>query len=362
MASLQPCTLIGCTNDGNLASYIGAYSLNGVLHYSNIVLVVPIPGGLPSQTITIPAGTISIPSTPGATVLSYQGCQSTVTRSVPPGSTTAQIAAIAAEIIAAIAQQTAACTAQTARVTSSPPVFTNDAISSGCSDGSQLSICATPTYPRGLSFDTTGVGFIHIQAGIFSGASKAQANLQAVNYINAFLAANLLSGNFSCGVPCPASCGDVPTSPSDMTWTNSCPCGGSPCPYDEDDSSGSIHTSATATGNAGSFSCFANANEPSVCSGFCLDSQICNPTASDKQISFHFTGSYPPTDPNTNSDLSVSVNGVGVQVWDGTTFNNPAVLVVPAGQTVAIEIAGTACSNAVGAGITMAGGFTVALS
>lgn len=190
----QICRLISCPVTDDIPSYSGAYSLQNGLSFTNLLISVPSPL-YPGGYYYVPPGTITITVPPGATSVSYQGCQSTVTQSIPGGSTNTQIQAIVAQIIQAIAAQSAVCNAPANPHNPVPnpnlPVFyPNQALTVSCSTAPQMN--QVGGLPGVVTFSINGLS---IPAGIFSSSiSEADANAQATAFLQGFIGSAVVCG------------------------------------------------------------------------------------------------------------------------------------------------------------------------
>ena len=215
------CKLVTCDNSGSIASYIGSYSLNAGFQYTNMQLQFSIGG----KTYIIPTGSITITVPPsvissGGSV-SYDGCSSTLSASIPSGSSTDSISSIVNSLIYQAAQQQAQCNAAAANSGNLPtPQFFNQQITlaSGCTDALPLSVSAS--LPSGVSI--SGNNFI-IAAGIFgTEISQSDADSLATSFLTSLKNSLFSSGKAQCGNNClkpfnPALVGTCPTISGSIT-------------------------------------------------------------------------------------------------------------------------------------------------
>jgi hypothetical protein len=204
----EDCSKIGCAVPKNaVQEYLNQYSLNQVIVTNDEFTAV-----INGVTYTIPAGTFSLPiTTDTAFPLSYQGCQSNVSVSVPPGSTIGQIQALAQSLLQQVASQQAQCNAAASNPTPSRPKYTNttQTVSSSCTT-SPLTISVS--LPDGVS--QNGNDLI-CAAGIFSSdISQSNANAAASDFLENLLNSLFASGEAVCSSDCSVDTGPVP---ADMT-------------------------------------------------------------------------------------------------------------------------------------------------
>lgn len=176
------CKLVNCTDTSSIASYVGNYSLNAGLQYTNVFLKFNVGG----QTVEIPAGTITVtvpPNVPqnGGTV-DIQGCLSPISITIPSGSSASQIQALVSQAIYQVAQQQAQCNAANNPNSPQPPpqfLNTQQTAPQPCADGGELII--TGALPTGVTFDGNN---LICAAGIFSSnTSQADANQRAEDFL-----------------------------------------------------------------------------------------------------------------------------------------------------------------------------------
>lgn len=203
MSSCTPeniCRLITCPVTDDIPNYVGQFSLQNGLVFTNTLIAVPstlYPGGTYYQ----PPGTITIPVPPNAgdptlgkpTLISYQGCLSTVSATIPPGSTPAQMQAIINILMQEIAAQAAICNAPPSNPPPDTTVFWNTSQTASCPSGK--SVKQEGNLPPNVSASTTGVT---VAAGIFSSTvSQADADLTALNFAESFIGTAVLCGYYN---------------------------------------------------------------------------------------------------------------------------------------------------------------------
>ena len=195
MSTCNPCVSLPCSNQSDLT----IYSLQTGIQFTNntaISIIVECPAGSTCvgfpKTVTYPPGTFVFnqpdPNPPSGTVLRLNGCLGAVTRIVPADATAADIAALVREIIQEAAEQQAQCDT----IDSNPPPITpvlNDARSQviDCDEGEGTVF--TGTLPSYITLDG-GTNTFTINAGIFAGTSKSDANSKASAFLASFIAEN----------------------------------------------------------------------------------------------------------------------------------------------------------------------------
>lgn len=178
MSCQQPvCRIVQCTNTGDLPDYFGAYSLQNGTFFTNNLIVVPIPGG---GSYELPEGSITIVVPPNPSLISYQGCQGTVSMEVVAGATPAQISSIVSQVMQQVAAQQAVCDNA---IRPDDVIYRNIRTSAGCDDGLEMNLIGT--LPNGITFNHQG---LIVAAGLFSSrVSQAAANLRAQQYVNSLV-------------------------------------------------------------------------------------------------------------------------------------------------------------------------------
>ncbi len=176
MSCSQPiCRIIPCPDTGTIPSYSGSYSLqNGTVFVNNEISF-----STPNGTYTLPPDSIVIVVPPGATNVSYQGCQNTVTRPVA-GLSQAEIASLIAEMMQLIARQQAICDGF--YITPVSGLSANSAQTAHCSGGLQMKLVGT--LPSGVSFTIDG---LTVAPGLFTASSVALANSHALAYAQSLI-------------------------------------------------------------------------------------------------------------------------------------------------------------------------------
>ncbi len=175
------CRIISCPPTDDLPSYYGQYNLQSGVTYENNTIIVPSPGG---GSYTVPPGTIVINVPPGATAVTYQGCQSTVSLPIPAGSTPAAIQLIVNQVMQQIAAQLAICNApedphNPIPSPFPPTTFVNDEVFRSCPGGLLMNLIGT--LPKNVFFDIDG---LTLQAGVItSGVSVADADKIGDNFL-----------------------------------------------------------------------------------------------------------------------------------------------------------------------------------
>lgn len=194
------CKTIQCQGS-DIASYLGQFNTDDAIQYTNGLLRITTPVGV----VTIPPNTIVViaPSTGGGTtsgpfVLTYQGCKSLISFTVPAGSTQAQIAVIAQEVMAQAAAQYALCNPPN-NPNNPPhsPVFLNPqiVIVTDCTADAPLSVTVS-LFP-GLTI--SGNNFV-LAAGLFtSNVSVEDATNLAASFAQSFVNNLFATGGASCG-------------------------------------------------------------------------------------------------------------------------------------------------------------------
>lgn len=202
----EDCSRMSCSVPRNaVQSYLQQYSLNQVV-VKNTEFVAVING----VTVVIPAGTFSYPITESISEfgqISFQGCQSLISVSIPAGSTFAEMESLVQGMLNEAAQQQAQCNAP--QVPQAAPAYLNQQVSvaSGCTDPA-LTISAS--LPAGI---TQSGNNLVCAAGVFSSnASQADANQRATEFVEDLLEALFSTGGAACnpcapdvGPPVPAS-------------------------------------------------------------------------------------------------------------------------------------------------------------
>lgn len=190
----QICKLISCPVTDDIPSYSGAYSLQNGLSFTNLLISVPSPL-YPGGYYYVQPGAITINVPPGATSVSHQGCQSTVTQAIPSGSTSSQIQAIAAQLMQAIAAQSAVCNAPAnphnpVPSPLPPVVFWNQIAFVSCPNGLLMNLVGT--LPPVVIFGIQGLSIV---AGVFSStASQADADAKADAFLQSFIGGAVVCG------------------------------------------------------------------------------------------------------------------------------------------------------------------------
>ena len=200
---MASCILVPCTDTGTVAKYQGAYSIDSALQYTNGIISY---GGT-----TVPAGAYQVnlnPPVSGGVVasdysVSMQGCQSTVSTTIPAGTPTSGIQGYMNQLFQLLAQQQAACN-------STPPVntYSNTAVQAGCPNGKTMSV--TGTLPPGITFN--GSQLVAAPGLFASSVSVADANQKALTLLLSLIANPAI---ISCGNP---FCGSLPTTLADLVW------------------------------------------------------------------------------------------------------------------------------------------------
>jgi hypothetical protein len=190
----QICKLISCPVTDDIPSYSGAYSLQNGLSFTNLLISVPSPL-YPGGYYYVQPGAITINVPPGATSVSHQGCQSTVTQAIPSGSTSSQIQAIAAQLMQAIAAQSAVCNAPAnphnpVPSPLPPVVFWNQIAFVSCPNGLLMNLVGT--LPPVVIFGIQGLSIV---AGVFSSTvSQADADAKADAFLQSFIGGAVVCG------------------------------------------------------------------------------------------------------------------------------------------------------------------------
>lgn len=205
--SCQPCQTIACDVPNDLETYSLQTWINFLSPTLSFIIQCPVgyvcqAGSFP-RTIRYPPGRFVIvypPNPAGGFIMRLQGCISEVTRTVPSGSTAAQLAALAAEIVNEVAQQQAQCDAVL-----QPPVpqpepeetFLNEEVYYvvDCEEGEDLTF--TGTFPSWISLDEANSRIVGA-AGTLPGATQAEANALAQTALNAFGDAAVAAGELVC--------------------------------------------------------------------------------------------------------------------------------------------------------------------
>jgi hypothetical protein len=186
-----------------LPHYYGQYSLQSGVTYENGVIIVPAPGG---GSYTVPPGTIIVNVPPGATSVTYQGCQSTISLPIPSGSTQSAIQLLVNQVMQQAAAQLAVCNAPTNPHSGGafPPVtFGNEALSVSCPDKPNMDLIGS--LPPGVTITLTQLS---IAGGIFqSDTSVSEANAAATSFLMAIMSSQVLCGwwNTEQSFTCPDS-------------------------------------------------------------------------------------------------------------------------------------------------------------
>ncbi len=186
------CRVICCPPTDDLPSYLGSYNLQSGIAYENLTISVPAVGG---GSYYVPPGTIVINLPPGATSVSYQGCQSTVTLPIPTGSTPAAIQDIVNQVMYQVAQQLAICNApddphNPIPSPFPPTVFYNIEVTITCPSGLAMKqIAALPGIVT-LSGDA-----LYLDAGnISSSVSVEDANSKGEDFLTTLLGVKVQCG------------------------------------------------------------------------------------------------------------------------------------------------------------------------
>lgn len=188
------CRLVDCSVTDDLPHYLGQYSLQTGVRYVNNIISVPKPGG---GFYYVPPGTIVIvvpPTTSPGYNITYQGCLSTITRAVPAGATSSEVAGFVSSVMQQVAAQLQICNSVPARP--KVPTFLNEvqSITISCPSGSPT---LTGIAPWVLSLSGNVLSFA---AGVVSSTvSVAAANATAASML-AKLAAE--PSVVSCGYDC----------------------------------------------------------------------------------------------------------------------------------------------------------------
>jgi hypothetical protein len=203
----KTCALSDCQTDA-IETYIGGFNFQAGVRVVRIVYPNNGHGG---------GGTgIDIEYPPSPQFISYKGCQSTIIREVPAGATQAQIDAIVDEVLHEAANQQAICDAPP------PPPGGDDDTGGGTGGGvqppdnpddpgsggdktysnTQQSVVACPSgmVPKALTSLPPATSLagntIVVEAGLFWADSIAQANADAVAFLNTLAASGLY---YECG-------------------------------------------------------------------------------------------------------------------------------------------------------------------
>lgn len=181
------CRLVTCPVTDDLPAYLGQYSLQTGFQFANLTFSVPTGGGF----YIVPAGTIIINLPTNPTFVSYMGCQSMVTQSIPPGSTPAQILAIVNSVMGQVGNQLSQCNApKNYGNPFLPGSFTSGPGFVGCGGGQQLQQIGG--LPSGVSFSTYGLTLV---GGIFSSSiSQADADSKSQAYLLTFFGVSVTCG------------------------------------------------------------------------------------------------------------------------------------------------------------------------
>ena len=171
-----------------MPAYLGLYSLQSGSQFVNLQMSVPSPGG---GFYIVPPGTIVINVPPGATTVSYMGCQSMVIQNIPPGASPSEILGIVSGIMQQVADQLAICNAPHGGGNPFlPGSFTNGPTFVGCGDGQQLQQIGD--LPAGITFAYSGLTLV---GGIFSSTtSQLEADQIAEAYLLTFFGVSVACG------------------------------------------------------------------------------------------------------------------------------------------------------------------------
>lgn len=190
-----PCLIRDCSAFATFPPDVEVYNIQNTGFYNTDPVSVLVncptgyvcpPGDFP-KVFTYPPGTFVIPD-PGPCngfpiVLEVVGCSSTIIRSLPCGSTPAQIQAIANSMIALAAQQQGVCDAIKNFPQNPSPKFLNETqyVSITCTSPDVIAYFGTlPSY---ITLDTSNNRVV-LASGVIAGNSQAEANQSALNFLS----------------------------------------------------------------------------------------------------------------------------------------------------------------------------------